>query len=135
MVINTPGSRWRAIWTAPEPNIVIGSLSYPISLIALKSTDLDVILGMDWLVRYKAVIDCAARSVNMTHPSGETVRYRSPSSVPSSATSFPSSELCAMDATPTLEIQDVQVVLEFPDVFPEELPGMPPDRSVEFVSE
>ena len=79
MEINTLGSCWRAIWTALEPNIVIVSLSYPISLIALKLTDLDVILGMDCLVRYKAVIDYAARSVDMTHPSGETVRYWSPS--------------------------------------------------------
>ena len=32
-------------------------------------------------------------------------------------------------------IQSVPVVCEFPDVFPEELPGMPPDREVEFVIE
>ena len=31
------------------------------------------------------------------------------------------------------EMHEVGVVCDFPDVFPEELPGMPPDRSVEFV--
>jgi hypothetical protein len=30
-------------------------------------------------------------------------------------------------------IKDVPVVREYPDVFPEELPGMPPDRDIEFV--
>jgi hypothetical protein len=30
-------------------------------------------------------------------------------------------------------IEDVPVVREYPDVFPEELPGMPPDRDIEFV--
>jgi hypothetical protein len=30
-------------------------------------------------------------------------------------------------------IEDVPVVREYPNVFPEELPGMPPDRDVEFV--
>ena len=30
------------------------------------------------------------------------------------------------------ELNKVQVVCEFPDVFPEELPGMPPDREIEF---
>jgi hypothetical protein len=30
-------------------------------------------------------------------------------------------------------IEDVPVVREYPDVFPEELPGMPPDRDLEFV--
>ena len=33
------------------------------------------------------------------------------------------------------EMHEVEVVCDFPDVFPEELPGMPPDRSVEFVIE
>ena len=33
------------------------------------------------------------------------------------------------------EMHEVDVVCDFPDVFPEELPGMPPDRSVEFVIE
>ena len=32
-------------------------------------------------------------------------------------------------------MHELDVVSEFPDVFPEELPGMPPDRSVEFVIE
>jgi hypothetical protein len=34
---------------------------------------------------------------------------------------------------PTLD--QVPVVCEYPDVFPEELPGMPPDRDIEFVIE
>jgi hypothetical protein len=33
------------------------------------------------------------------------------------------------------EIQDIPVVCEFPDVFPEDLPGLPPTRDVEFVIE
>jgi hypothetical protein len=37
-----------------------------------------------------------------------------------------------LDAAPTM---DVRTVSEFPDVFPEELPGMPPDREIEFVIE
>jgi hypothetical protein len=33
------------------------------------------------------------------------------------------------------EIKDIPVVCEFPDVFPEDLPGLPPERDVEFVIE
>ena len=33
------------------------------------------------------------------------------------------------------EIQDIPVVCEFPDIFPEDLPGLPPERYVEFVIE
>ena len=31
-----------------------------------------------------------------------------------------------------IELSDVRVVYKFPDVFPEELPGLPPDREIEF---
>jgi hypothetical protein len=34
-----------------------------------------------------------------------------------------------------LEIQDISVVCEFPDVFSDDLPGLPPERDVEFVIE
>jgi hypothetical protein len=33
------------------------------------------------------------------------------------------------------EIQDIPVVCEFPDVFPEDFTGLPPKRDVEFVNE
>jgi hypothetical protein len=33
------------------------------------------------------------------------------------------------------EIKDILVVCEFPDIFPDDLPGVPPDRDVEFVIE
>jgi hypothetical protein len=32
-------------------------------------------------------------------------------------------------------LEDLRVVQEYPDVFPEELPGMPPDRHIEFLIE
>jgi hypothetical protein len=33
------------------------------------------------------------------------------------------------------EIKDIPVVCKFPDVFPEDLPGLPPEQDVEFVIE
>ena len=35
-------------------------------------------------------------------------------------------------ATTVKEIRDIPIVCEFPDVFPEDLPGLPPDRDVQF---
>jgi hypothetical protein len=40
-----------------------------------------------------------------------------------------------MDVLPPLEIHDLPVGCDFPDVFPKELPSMPPDRSVDFIIE
>ena len=31
--------------------------------------------------------------------------------------------------------KDIKVVCEFPDVFPNDLPGMPPEREIEFITE
>ena len=45
------------------------------------------------------------------------------------------SGLYALLSTKVIVLEDIPVVSEYPDVFPEELPGMPPDREVEFVIE
>jgi hypothetical protein len=34
-----------------------------------------------------------------------------------------------------IALEDIRVVQEYPDLFPEELPGMPLDRDIEFVIE
>lgn len=83
--ITTPGSCWQTIWFTRELIISIGPVWFPISLIALKSTDIDVILGMDWIVKHKAVIDCAARSIVLTNLSGKSILYWAPSAIPPSA--------------------------------------------------
>ena len=106
--------------------IQIGGHLFLASLILLGNSDIDVILGMDWLTANKAKIDCATKTVTLSHPSGQIVY--SPSSPPSV-------QLFALNVDPLEAIQNVPVVCDFPDVFPEELPGMPPDRAVEFVIE
>ncbi|WVZ73577.1 hypothetical protein U9M48_021865, partial [Paspalum notatum var. saurae] len=68
-------------------------------------------------------IDCARRTVHLTASDGQGVEI--------SATS-PSGYLHQMESKPT---DGIRVVREFPDVFPDELPGMPPDRDVESLIE
>ena len=68
LVVKTPGSRWQTKWVTSEVQISIGSIPFPFQLIALKSDGLDVILGMDWLVKYQANLDCAAKTMTVIHP-------------------------------------------------------------------
>ena len=79
---------------------------------------------MDWLSRQNDVLDCKAKSVKLTHPSGQTIDYTSPSS---------RIKMHTLNVLPLLYLEDILVVRDFPDVFPEELPGMQPDRCVEFI--
>jgi hypothetical protein len=86
---------------------------------------------MDWLSKYKVLIDCAKKSVKMTTLEGKEMEF-----ITESVVTVKGVANCAkvnqLDAS---QGSEVPVVNEFSDVFPEELPGMPPDRDIEFVIE
>jgi hypothetical protein len=75
---------------------------------------------------YKAVLDIAARTVHLESPTHGSVVLKLPS---------PTSIASALHHTTTQNLEDIPVACEFPGVFPEDLPGMPLDRDVEFVIE
>ena len=93
--------------------------------IVLEESSIDLILGMSWLRKVKKIIHYARGTVELTSPKRERFEVM--------ITLTPSTR-------PTIYLVDgkfvgrnIRVVREFPDVFPEELPEMPPDREVEFV--
>ena len=49
----------------------IGKHVFPTYLIILKSQGLDIILGMDWMIKYEGLIDCASRSITLSAPEGK----------------------------------------------------------------
>jgi hypothetical protein len=51
----------RATHSCPQTKIEIRGLSFLVELIILKSTGIDVILGIDYLTKYDGVISCAKR--------------------------------------------------------------------------
>jgi hypothetical protein len=94
-------------------------------LTVLESIGIDVILGMDWLAKHNGIVSCNPRFIQLEHPSGTKVPIEPQS--PKAATM-----MCNMSGK---KIEEIPVVCEFPDVFPEELTDLPPDRDVEFVIE
>jgi hypothetical protein len=92
----------------------------------LEGQGIDVMLGMGWMKRYKAVLDIAARTVHLESPTYGSVvqKILSPTSIAS-----------ALHHTATQNLEDIPVACEFPDVFPEDLPSMPPDWDAEFIIE
>jgi len=84
--------------------------------------DIDAILGMNWMVKHKCVIRCVPRSVEMHHPFGRTtILYAAQSQLVA---------LQSLRAQPNVSkgVELIPIVCEFPDVFPEELTGMLPER-------
>jgi hypothetical protein len=92
---------------------------------------IDVILGMDWLSKYKVLIDCAKKSIKTTTPEGKEMEFIAEPVVTAKGVAN-CAKVNQLDAS---QGSDVPVVNEFSDVFPEELPGMPTDRDIEFVIE
>ncbi|WVZ89607.1 hypothetical protein U9M48_035986 [Paspalum notatum var. saurae] len=78
---------------------------------------------MDTLKKWGVKIDCAQWTVHRATSDGQEVGISASSS---------SGYLHQMEARPT---DDIRIVCDYPDVFPDELPGMPPDRDIEFLIE
>ncbi|XP_057247532.1 uncharacterized protein LOC130589917 [Beta vulgaris subsp. vulgaris] len=125
----------------PDVPIMCGSTTLVADLIAFPLHDFDVILGMDWLSRHKAKIDCEKQKVSVVGPSGVHEFYRGSSLKIISALTLKSylrkgcpMYLCHVHDTSKEEprVEDVRIANEFVDVFPDDIPGMPPRRDVEF---
>lgn len=98
-----------------------------VSPIVLGNFYIDLILGMNWLEAYKAQIDCAAKEIQLTHPSEQVIIFAARDDTIRLFSLNEKGEISA--------ISQVPIAYEYEDVFPEELRGMPPHRPVEFVIE
>ena len=92
-------------------------------LTVLKFNGIDVILGMDWITAHKGVISSSPRQVTLIHPKGTKITFEP----------LKSREVPAVYNLTTKTVAHVPVVCEYPDVFPDDLPGLPPDCDVGFV--
>ncbi|XP_073137044.1 uncharacterized protein [Henckelia pumila] len=116
------------------------------NLIKLSMSDFDCIIGMDTLTNYRANVDCFHGVVRFRPYVGGKWNFYgddSRSHIPLVSTMQMFGLLYAgneryliyeVDATQDkgLKVSDIPVVEEFPDVFPEENPGFPPQRKIDF---
>jgi hypothetical protein len=107
--------------------VTLAEWDFPTNMIVLKGQDIDVILGMNWLAQHKAILNTALRTIRLSHNQEEILL-----SIP---IVIPARPIDRINEAIIPEIKDIPVVCEFPDVFPEDLPGLPPKRDVEFVIE
>jgi hypothetical protein len=102
--------------------INLNEVAFLADLVVLASKGIDVILGMDWLTKHRGNIACAERAVTITNHQGVTV----------ACLIRPSLLEAMVNHIQAESLEDVPIVQEFFDVFPDELPAMPPERDVEF---
>jgi hypothetical protein len=131
MIVSSPGGDMPARQLCPKVNLKIRGVDFVTNLIVLELNVIDVILGMDWLSKYKVLIDCAKKSVKLTTPEGKEMEFVAEPVVTAKGVA----NHAKVNQLNAIQGSEVLVVNEFPDVFPEELPGMPPDRDIKFVIE
>ncbi|XP_070007790.1 uncharacterized protein [Nicotiana sylvestris] len=114
-------------------------------LLMLDMIDFKIILGMDWLSPYYAILDCHAKTVTLAMLLLPRLEWKgSTIDTSSRVISFLKARhmvekgclaYLAYVRDTTIEspmIDSVPVVREFADVFPFDLPSMPPDRDIDF---
>ncbi|KAL0295930.1 UNVERIFIED_CONTAM: Transposon Ty3-G Gag-Pol polyprotein [Sesamum radiatum] len=124
---------------------VVEGVALYANLVVINLREFDVILGMDWLSCNHALVDCQTKEVTIeVNGQMKTVivgeRKVTPNCLISAVTAFNlikggcEAYLDSVRDTRKVgpSVSDVPVVREFPDVFPEELPGLPPHREVDF---
>ena len=93
-------------------------------IIVLPGLAIDVILGMKWISGHGVLIDTSTRTIMLKEPRGDGAFL-----VPLPRSFDLQNSSCAIQTT---TLYDIPIVCEFPDVFPNELPSLPPDKDVEF---
>jgi hypothetical protein len=126
MLVSSPGSEMRTKHICPTISITIRGVDFLANLIVLDSKGTDIILGMDWLRKYDGVILCAKRAIRLTKEDGTIVKF--------SAT-IPAEQVCLLNKVQGTSLNEIRIAQEYLDVFPEDLPSMPPDRNIEFIIE
>ncbi|XP_070018128.1 uncharacterized protein [Nicotiana sylvestris] len=127
--------------------VTTGGLETRFDLVLLSKVDFNVILGMDWLSPCHAVLDCHTKTVTLAMPelphiewqvsldyvSSRVISYlKAYWMVGKGCLSYLASVKDVGANTPTIDF--VSVVQDFSDVFPTDMPGMPPDRDIDLVS-
>jgi hypothetical protein len=69
---------------------------------------------------------CAKRAIKLTKEDGTIMEFR---------TAIPAEQVSLLNKVQGTTLNEIGIAQEYPDVFPEELSGMPPDRDIEFIIE
>jgi hypothetical protein len=126
-VIHSPGGQIFTKEVAFHIPVTLAGREFPTNMIVIKGQDIYVILGMNWLAQNKTIINTDQRTIKFSY-GHEEVQMSIPIVVPVKASG-------QVFETIVQEIRDIPVVCEFLDIFPEDLPRLPPARDVEFVIE
>ena len=146
MVVSVPnGDIMISESIVPGSRLVIQNKDFLADLIVLGIHDFDIVLGMDWLSKHRATLDFYKKEVRLVRLEEPGVIFRGIKReiAPSLINAMTASKMLRKGFQGYLafvvdrrqegtRLEDIPIVKEFPDVFLEDISGLPPDREVEF---
>jgi hypothetical protein len=123
MLVSSPGGEMRTKHICPVVSITIRGVDFLANLIILDSTGIDIILGMDWLRKYDSHSVCQ-ESNKSTKEDGTIVEFNA---------AMQADQASLLNQVQGTSLDEIRVVQQYPDVFPEDLPSMLPDRNIKFI--
>jgi hypothetical protein len=124
--ISTPGSRVNADRIVRKIPLELAGFIFHTNLIIFSGQGIDLILGINWMKMHKAILDISARLMHLNSAVYGKVTLDLPVVACLKA---------SLHHTVGKSLEEIPGVLEFPDVFPDDLPGIPPKRDIEFKTE
>ena len=110
---------------------------FEVNLFCLPLVGLEVILGMDWLSENYILLDCHRKTIvfgDPVNPSPSSSAFLNANQVDACLKEgdFGYMVLFCLSGEKELKVAELPVVSEFSEVFPDDIPGLPPLREVEF---
>jgi hypothetical protein len=124
ILVSSPGGEMRTKHISPAISITIRRVDFFVNLFVLDSKGIDIILGMNWFRKYDGVILCARRAIRFTKEDGTIVEFNA---------AIQAEQVSLLNKVQGISLNEIRIAQEYPDVFLEDLPGMPPNRDIEFI--
>ncbi|XP_035838868.1 uncharacterized protein LOC118486492 [Helianthus annuus] len=138
------GSQRKIVDIVKNCKISLNNHVIPIDLMPMELGEFDIVIGMDWLTPYHAEVICDKRIVRLRLPNGKQLTVSGDrTDKTKNLITIAQAHKClrkgyvaflayVVNTTEKQKVEDMPVVREYPEVFPDELPGLPSDRQVEF---
>jgi hypothetical protein len=125
-MISTPGGKITSNQMVRSVPIQLGSQVIKTDLVLLNLEGIDVILRTNWMTEHRVLLDISSRVIEIDSPYHVATTHYLPQQEYLHSCTY---------AITNIKVKDIPVVCKFPNVFLDDLPGMPPDRDIEFIIE
>ena len=122
LIVRTPGTQCRVDMVAPNLTVEIEGFEFMVSPHILKTSTIDLILGMDWLKTHDAALYCGTKVIQLFHPSGAILSHTAIVSMNAEARIY---ALNTLNVAPLEGIEKVPIVCDFTEYSQKNCRGYP----------